>query len=81
MEIDLVAEGVKFMIIGMTVVFGFLVLMVLAISVQAKIVNRFFPEKPASTPKAGGPAAGSVDDASVVAAIMGAVKAYKNKHN
>ncbi len=80
MELDLVAEGIKFMIIGMTVVFGFLILMVVAISIQAKIVNRFFPEKPASTPKAA-PAAGSVDDASVVAAIMGAVKAFKNKHN
>ena len=82
MEINLVAEGVKFMIIGMTVVFAFLVLMVVAISLQAKIVNRFFPEKkPASTPKSSGGSVGSVDDASVVAAIMGAVKAYKNKHN
>lgn len=80
MELDLVAEGVKFMIIGMTVVFSFLVMMVIAITVQAKIVNRFFPEKPASTPTSGG-TAGSADDAGVVAAIMGAVKAYKNKHN
>ena len=81
MEINLVAEGAKFMIIGMTVVFAFLVMMVFAIMLQAKIVNRFFPEKPASTPKSSGTSTGSVDDASVVAAIMGAVKAYKNKHN
>ena len=80
MELDLVAEGIKFMVIGMSVVFAFLILMVIAISLQAKIVNRFFPEKPVSTPKSGSQA-GSVDDAGVVAAIMGAVKAYKNKHN
>lgn len=79
MEIDLVAEGAKFMIIGMTVVFGFLVLMVLAITIQAKIVNRFFPEKPAA-PKA--PAAvSSGDDASVIAAITGAIQSFRNKHN
>jgi oxaloacetate decarboxylase gamma subunit len=78
MEIDFVAEGVKFMIIGMTVVFSFLVLMVFAIKVQAWIVNRFFPEKVVE-PKAVSSSASS-DDASVIAAIMGAVKAFKNKH-
>ena len=81
MEMNLVVEGVKFMIIGMTVVFVFLIMMVFAISLQAKFVARFFPEKPAA-PKSGSTVSGgSVDDAGVVAAIMGAVKAYKNKHN
>ena len=76
---DFVAEGVKFMVIGMTVVFSFLVLMVFAIHVQAWIVNRFFPEKPVE-PK---PLSSAVtaDDAGVIAAIMGAVKAFKNKQD
>ena len=81
MELDLVFEGVKFMIIGMTVVFAFLVLMVIAISIQAKIVNRFFPEKAVSTPKPVPTAAATADNGSVIAAIMGAVKAHKKKHN
>ena len=78
MELNLVAEGAKFMVIGMTVVFSFLVLMVIAIMIQAKIVNRFFPEKPASQPKP--TSAAPSDDSAVIAAIMGAVQAFKNKH-
>ncbi len=77
MEINLVAEGAKFMVIGMSVVFAFLVMMVFAIKFQAMIVGRFFPEKPAA-PKVTAPSA-SGNDGALVAAIMGAVKAYKNK--
>lgn len=81
MEINLVFEGVKFMVIGMTVVFAFLVLMIIAISIQAKVVNRFFPEKAGSAPRPMPTAAAKADDNSVIAAIMGAVKAHKKKHN
>jgi len=79
MEINLVAEGIKFMVIGMTVVFAFLVLMVFAIRVQAWIVNRFFPEKPVEHKPLS--SAVAADDDGVIAAIMGAVKAFKNKHD
>lgn len=79
MEINLVTEGFKFMVIGMTVVFSFLALMVFAISLQAKIVNRFFPDKPAAPKQAD--AAPRSDDASVIAAITGAIQSFRNKHN
>jgi oxaloacetate decarboxylase gamma subunit len=79
MEIDLVAEGLKFMVIGMSVVFIFLVLMVVAINIQAKIVNRFFPEKAVEPKKPAAQPAGS--DSQVIAAIMGAIQSYRNKHN
>ena len=80
MEINLVVEGSKFMVIGMSVVFAFLALMVVAIKVQAMVVNRFFPEKPAAPKTPSSPSASGSNDGALVAAIMGAVKAYKNKH-
>jgi len=83
MELNLVAEGAKFMVIGMTVVYAFLILMVIAIQIQAKIVNRFFPEKKVvpQKPVANQNQKSINNDDSVVAAIMGAIKAFKNKHN
>ncbi len=44
MEANLVAEGVKFMFLGMGTVFLFLVIMIIAMTLQAKIIQRFFPE-------------------------------------
>ena len=68
MEIDLVSEGLKFMVLGMLVVLVFLVILVQVMKLQAKIVNKFFPEK---TPEAA-PAAtsGSKQNADHVAAIV-----------
>lgn len=45
METHLVIESVKFMILGMTVVFIFLSTLVWLMGFQAKLLNRFFPEK------------------------------------
>ncbi|RUM76902.1 MAG: Na+-transporting oxaloacetate decarboxylase subunit gamma [Sulfurovum sp.] len=45
MEIDLVTEGLKFMVLGMAIVFVFLFVLVQVIKLQAKIINKFFPEK------------------------------------
>jgi len=77
MEIDLVGESIKFMILGMTIVFLFLFVLVQIVKLQAFIINKYFPEKapeiPQSTP------AGS-DNAHHVAAIIAAVEEFrKNK--
>jgi oxaloacetate decarboxylase gamma subunit len=45
MEIDLVSEGLKFMVLGMMVVFVFLVILVQVMKLQAKIISKFFPDK------------------------------------
>lgn len=83
MELNLVVESIKFMIIGMTVVYAFLILLVYAMTIQSKVVTRFFPEKkqPVQKPAISQEAATEVDDSSTIAAIVGAIKAYKNKHN
>lgn len=48
MEANLVLEALKFMTLGMGVVFSFLIVMVYALKVQAVLINKFFPvaEKP-----------------------------------
>jgi oxaloacetate decarboxylase gamma subunit len=76
MEIDLVGESIKFMILGMTIVFVFLLLLVQVVKLQAYIINKYFPEKAPEMPKA----APTTDNAQHVAAIIAAVAEFrKNK--
>ena len=76
MEIDLVGESVKFMILGMTIVFVFLMLLVQIVKLQAYIINKYFPEKAPEVPQA----TPTVDNAQHVAAIIAAVAEFrKNK--
>lgn len=44
MEANLVVEGLKFMVLGMGTVFLFLVILIFMMNLQAKIIQRFFPE-------------------------------------
>ncbi|TET90442.1 MAG: Na+-transporting oxaloacetate decarboxylase subunit gamma, partial [Sulfurovum sp.] len=48
-EVNLIGESIKFMVLGMTVVFSFLIILVQVVKLQAKIINKYFPEE---TPKA-----------------------------
>ena len=78
-EVNLAIEGSKFMVIGMSIVFTFLVMLVYAIKIQAWILNRYFPQKKI-TPQNNIPVANNEDER-VIAAIVGAISAYKNKHS
>ena len=75
-DVNMIGESIKFMVLGMTVVFVFLVILVQVVKLQAKIINKFFPEE---TPKA--PTSSGVSDESQrVAAIIAAVTEFrKNK--
>ncbi|MGE0052035.1 MAG: OadG family protein, partial [Arcobacter sp.] len=42
-EVNLIAESVKFMFLGMGVVFAFLIIMILVLKAQGIILTRFFP--------------------------------------
>lgn len=44
MDVNLVQEGLKFMVLGMGIVFLFLILMIVAMNVMSKVVHRLFPE-------------------------------------
>ncbi|RUM69962.1 MAG: Na+-transporting oxaloacetate decarboxylase subunit gamma [Sulfurovum sp.] len=73
MEIDLVGESLKFMVLGMTIVFIFLFVLVQLVKVQAKIINMFFPEK---VPSATTPPSSS-QESDHVAAIIAAVTEFR----
>ena len=78
-EVNFAIEGSKFMVIGMSVVFAFLIMLVYAIKAQAWVLNRYFPEKK-KNPQKNIPVANG-DDERIIAAIVGAISAYKNKYS
>ncbi len=73
-DTNLILESVKFMILGMTVVFSFLVILIIVVNVQAKIIAKFFPEKAPVVPDA----TANKDEAHHVAAIIAAVTEFRN---
>jgi len=81
MEVNLVAEGLKFMVLGMTTVFLFLLLLIVVLKIQAKLIQKFFPEQTSTASKA--PAVGAAatsgkkDDAEVIAAITAAITDFR----
>jgi len=46
MEIDLVTEAFKFMLLGMGTVFVFIIVMIVAMNLQAVLVQKFLPDDP-----------------------------------
>jgi oxaloacetate decarboxylase gamma subunit len=81
MEIHLVAESVKFMILGMMVVFFFLYFLVLLMRLQARIIARYFPlpETPVKRRKFAGNVDGIEEERRRVAAIIAAVAEHRRR--
>jgi oxaloacetate decarboxylase gamma subunit len=80
MEIDLVSEGLKFMVLGMMVVFVFLVIMVQVMKLQAKIINKYFPDKALeAAPVSTNAPEEAQQEAHHVAAIIAAVTEFRKK--
>jgi oxaloacetate decarboxylase gamma subunit len=68
-------EAIKYMVLGMSVVYLFLYLMVLVLDFQHKIVEKFFPEK--ETPKPKPPTLSRKEKLKKVAAIVAAIHHMK----
>ena len=76
MELDLISESLKFMVLGMMVVFVFLVILVQVMKLQAKIINKFFPEK---APEVVPTSKNVTEEGHHVAAIIAAVTEFRKK--
>jgi oxaloacetate decarboxylase gamma subunit len=74
MEINLVAEGLKFMVLGMGVVFVFLALLVQVMKWQNTLISKYFPTKE-SPPNISIPD----DEKSRIAAIVAAVTEFRKR--
>jgi len=70
-DVNLLLESFKFMALGMTVVFTFLTLLIIVVNVQAKLIAKFFPEKPAEVSTT------NTNEAHHVAAIIAAVTEFR----
>lgn len=80
MEINLVIEAFKFMILGMGIVFAFLSIMVLALKAQAALIGKFFPEKDnIGTIKKVQPNVTATDTTKKIAAITAAIQHHNNQ--
>jgi len=76
MEINLVGESLKFMVLGMSIVAVFLLILVEVIKIQAKIIDKFFPEK---APEVAPATPNAEQEAHHVAAIIAAVTEFRKK--
>ncbi len=76
MEVHLVGESIKFMILGMGVVFVFLYALVLLMELQAYIINRYFPDEDKVQSNKGRDSVED-DESARVAAIVAAVMEYR----
>lgn len=76
METDLVLEALKFMVLGMSVVFVFLVILIQAIKLQAFVIGKYFPDKVSVAPPVA--TASNDDEQARVAAVIAAVTEFRN---
>ena len=77
-EVNYVVEALKFMALGMGVVFLFLFILVQLIKVQASLIAKYFPENTSKTPAT--PVGNTTEDENRrVAAIIAAVTEFRNK--
>jgi oxaloacetate decarboxylase gamma subunit len=80
METNLVMEAFKFMILGMGIVFAFLIIMVFALKAQAALIGKFFPEKDnIKTAKKVQPSVATSDTAKKIAAISAVIQHHNNQ--
>lgn len=76
MEIDLVTEAFKFMVLGMGTVFVFITVMIVAMNLQTMFVQKFLPDDP-KEPEVVVSALPSKNNK--VAAIIAAILKHKQK--
>ena len=82
MEVNLIVESLKFLVLGMSTVFMFLVLLVFVLTIQAKIMMKFFPPKEERVSVGNSISELSQkDNFTVVAAIAASIQAHKKKSN
>ena len=79
-DVNLVFESLKFMILGMGIVFLFLIIMVFALKIQAKLIAKFFPEKSKEVSnKHQQTYTNTTDDKDIIAAITAAIIHHNNQ--
>jgi len=76
----MILEALKYMILGMSVVFAFLYLLTIVLEFQRKIIDKYFPPAPTPPPKPKKQTKNKNDKLKKVAAITAAIH-HKRKQN
>ncbi len=78
-EVNLVSEALKFMALGMGIVFLFLTIMIFVLKLQAFLISKFFPLEEKEKISSWKPEkAVATDDRDTTAAITAAIIHYNN---
>lgn len=77
MEINLVTEALKFMMLGMGVVFSFLIIMMFVLKAQAALITKYFPAKEVKL-AVKSKVSSALKETAKIAAIVAAVQHHKN---
>jgi oxaloacetate decarboxylase gamma subunit len=76
---ELISSGVELMFMGMSIVFLFLTMLVIAINTMSGLIQRYFPEEPVSNISI--PVIkNTATDKSYIAAITAAIHQYRSTH-
>ena len=79
MEINLINEALKFMMLGMGVVFTFLVIMIVLLKILGNILPKLFPDKKENSVQAKPMSnKGSTNQDTKIAAISAAIQHHNN---
>ena len=81
MEINLIAESIKFMFLGMGVVFAFLTIMIFVLKAQGAILTKFFPQEEKKVnviPQSNSVNTNANTEATKIAAVIAAVQHHTN---
>lgn len=79
MEINYIAEAFKFMVLGMAVVYTFLIIMIQAVKLQAFVIGKYFPDESPVVPPPVTPVNNDDKQAHVAAVIAAVTEFRKNK--
>ncbi len=79
MDVDMTIEGLKYMLLGMTTVFLFLLLIIFILKIQTKILHKLFPPKslPITAAKTNQKDSSLCEDEELIAVITAALTEYK----
>jgi oxaloacetate decarboxylase gamma subunit len=76
-EVNYVLEALKFMVLGMGVVFLFLIILVQVVKLQAYLIEKYFPENSPKVPATPKVSSVDEDEQQRVAAIIAAVAEFR----
>ena len=78
MEIDLITESIKFMFLGMGIVFSFLTIMIFILKAQGALLTKYFPAENKVVNNGSFKDSSNQTETAKIAAIIAAVQHHKN---